>query len=188
MIDLLTCENPEKYVRIEKLSEKNKPDSFLVSAKEYSDYIVNKALGYQNSSISTTFLLFDIQNNKVIGFVSLICDMVSSTMEEKKKSQLMNVPFNSFPAVKIAQLAVAEDSWIEEKYLHVGSYLIQFAAVQAHEVNDYSACRFLTVDADIENTPDVDKFYEFNKFTRLSSKKYLFRTKQIAMYKDVYNL
>lgn len=34
MIDLLTCENPENCVKSKKLSETNKPDSFLVSAQE----------------------------------------------------------------------------------------------------------------------------------------------------------
>ena len=189
MIDLLTYENPENYVKIKKLSEINKPDSFVVSAQEYADYIINKAKDYQDSNISTTFLLFDNEENKVIAYISLICDMVSSTKSEKEKSNLMNVPFNSFPAVKIAQLAVSEEEWVKEKYNHVGSYLIQFASVQAHIINlNYSACRFLTVDADIENTPDVDKFYEKNNFLRLSSSRYSFRTKQVAMYRDIYDI
>ena len=180
MIDLLNCNKPQKYVLIKKLSDSNKPDSFFVSAEEYSDYIVNKAEKYQKNHISTTFLLFDKKQKKVIGYISLICDMVSSTEEEKENSNLLNIPFNSVPAIKIAQLAVSEEEWVLKKYNHIGSYLIQFATVQAHIINmNYCACRFLTVDADIENTKNVDKFYEKNNFSRLTSKKYTSRTKQI---------
>lgn len=189
MIDLLNCENFDEYVEIKKLSDLNKPDSFFIKSIEYSDYIINKALVYQNQSISKTFLLIDKIEKKTIGYISLICDVLSTTDNEKKKSNLTDIPFKSFPAIKIAQLAVAEDEWIINKYQHIGSFLIQFGTVQALEINDkYCACRFITVDADVENTPNVDKFYYYNGFMPLSSEKYKKRTKQIPMYKDIYNI
>ena len=51
--------------------------------------------------------------------------------------------------------------------------------------NDYVACRFLSVDADIENSPDSPDFYEANGFIRMTDKKYTKKTKIVCMYKDI---
>ena len=51
--------------------------------------------------------------------------------------------------------------------------------------NDYVACRFLSVDADIENNPDSPDFYEANGFIRMTDKKYTKKTKIVCMYKDI---
>lgn len=84
-----------------------------------------------------------------MAFVSLICDSITFTADEKSE----NRSFFSISCNKGCPVGVSSKS--EEKYNHVGSFLIDFAANMAFDIsNDYVACRFLSVDADIENNPD----------------------------------
>jgi hypothetical protein len=65
--------------------------------------------------------------------------------------------------VKIAKLAVSKSS--KEKYSGIGSYMINMACHIAHLTNgDRFTCRFITVDADIENDAGVTEFYTRNGF------------------------
>ena len=182
MIDLLSVDF-SNYVRVEKLSEKNLPDSFSVSIREYSDYLLNSALKSQEAMITNTYLLTDNASAKVMAFVSFVCDSVSFTLDEKSDSSLENFPFSNFPALKVAQLAVSTD--FKKKYKNIGSFMLNFAKIQAFMLNDFTACRFLTVDADIENNPSVTEFYRKNGFQKLSDKRYLKKTKICCMYKDI---
>ena len=183
MINLLT-DDCSDFVTIEKLTEQNLPVSFSASIPEYEDYILHTALPLQEKYISKTFLLIDKDSAKTVAYISLITDSVSFTIEEKENSDLINIAFCTFPALKIAQLAVSVD--FSDKYTQVGSYLIEFAELIMHDLNkDYVACRFLTVDADIENNPTVDVFYEKNGFKKMTDKKYIKKTKIACMFKDI---
>ena len=86
--------------------------------------------------------------------------------EEKNVSNLEDISFTSFPALKIAQLAV--DDNFKEKYNNIGSFLIYYAQAVAFDINQNAACRFLTVDADIENNPTVISFYKKNGFLHIN--------------------
>jgi hypothetical protein len=67
-------------------------------------------------------------------------------------------------AMKIAKLA-ADDTGAG-KYKGLGSFMIQAAKRLALGCNnDYCACRFLTVDADIEHNEGVRAFYEKTAFS-----------------------
>lgn len=185
MIDLMKAK-ASKYVKIVKLSEKNVPDSFSVSIQEYEHFVKKNALEYQHQYITQTYLLLERKTKLCLGYISLICDLLSFTEDEKKISELETVPFSSFPALKIGQLATNEN--FKNEYCHVGSFLIDFAADVAFRINEeFAACRFLTVDADIENNPTVDCFYEKNGFQPLQGKNYTKKTKIRCMYKDIIN-
>lgn len=182
MIDLLSVDF-SSYVKVEKLSERNVPDSFSASIKEYSEYLLNSALKSQEAMITNTYLLRDNKTGKVMAFVSLVCDSVSFTLDEKSNSSLENFPFSNFPALKVAQLAVSTE--FKNEYKNIGSFMLNFAKIQAFMLNDFTACRFLTVDADVENNSTVTEFYKKNGFQKLSDKKYTKKTKICCMYKDI---
>ena len=112
-----------------------------------------------------------------------MCDSVSFTVDEKSDVSLADFPFSNFPALKVAQLAVSVE--FKKKYINIGSFLLSFARIQAFMLNEFTACRFLTVDADIENNPSVIEFYKKKGFQRLSDKKYTKKTKICCMYKDI---
>lgn len=187
MIDLLK-DDSLCCIRIERLSKENLPKIFFMRESEckiYSDFLLEKALDYQSIFVSNTYLLIDNESNKTIAYISLICDSITVTAEEKSGNSLENIPFSTFPAVKIAQLAVSSE--FEQKYNHAGSFLIEFAANMAFEITtEYVACRFLTVDADIENNPDSPGFYKANGFVKMTDKKYTKKTKIVCMYKDMF--
>lgn len=106
MIDLLSVDFSD-YVKVEKLSEQNIPDSFSASIQEYSDYLLNRALKSQESMIANTYLLTENDSEKVMAFISFVCDSVSFTVDEKSDVSLADFPFSNFPALKVAQLAVS---------------------------------------------------------------------------------
>jgi hypothetical protein len=86
--------------------------------------------------------------------------------------------------MKIAKLAVA---WsFSEKYKGTGSFMITAAMRKAIGCyDDYYACRFITVDADIEHDPGVTAFYTKNGFipnAEMNNK----RSKTISMRKDIW--
>lgn len=182
MIDLLSVDF-SSYVKVEKLSDKNIPDSFSASIQEYSDYLLNTALKSQEAMITNTYLLTENDSGKVMAFVSFVCDSVTFTVDEKSDTALVDFPFSNFPALKVAQLAVNFE--FKKKYKNIGSFLLNFARIQAFMLNEFTACRFLTVDADIENNPSVTEFYKKNGFQKLSDKRYSKKTKICCMYKDI---
>ena len=183
MINLLTDDSSD-FVRIENLTDKNLPSNFSAAIPEYEEYILKTALQLQQKYITKTFLLIDNESSQTIAYISLITDSVSFTPEEKESSDLSNIIYRTFPALKIAQLAVSKDFC--KKYSKVGSYMIEFAESVMHNLNkEFVACRFLTVDADIENNPTVDTFYEKNGFKKMTDKKYIKKTKIACMFKDI---
>ena len=126
MIDLLD-EDVQNYVRIEQLSENNIPSDFPMKEskyKIYTDYLLERALQYQSIYITNTFLLIDKETDCIIAYISLICDSITVTSDEKNENSLETVPFSTFPAIKIAQLAVS--SSFENKYLRILPQVITF--------------------------------------------------------------
>jgi ribosomal protein S18 acetylase RimI-like enzyme len=85
--------------------------------------------------------------------------------------------------MKIAKLAVS--SPFQEKYRGIGSLMIEMAARIAEACNEqYFACRFITVDADIEHNENVMEFYRKNGFIpndEMNNK----RRKVVSMRKDI---
>ena len=138
MIDLLSVDFSD-YVKVEKLSEQNIPDSFSASVQEYSDYLLNRALKSQESMIANTYLLTENDSGKVMAFISFVCDSVSFTVDEKSDVSLADFPFSNFPALKVAQLAVSVE--FKKKYINIGSFLLSFARIQAFMLNEFTACR-----------------------------------------------
>ncbi len=101
--------------------------------------------------------------------------------------------FPNFPAIKIGKLAVS--SIYQQEYKGIGSLMIELARGIAQEVNDSVACKFITVDEDIENDEHVTDFYyknnfvlneEFNKGKRrtISMRLNIFDDPQAAVQED----
>ena len=90
----------------------------------------------------------------------------------------------SFPAMKIAKLAVDEN--FADKFKGIGTFMVNTAESFAETCNStYCACRFLTVDADLEHDPGVLSFYEKNGFIQ-NAELYNKNRKTISMRKDIY--
>jgi hypothetical protein len=152
---------PSLFV-LSRLSGPVKPGEFKCPIDEYNEYLTQEAWRTQAEFIATTWLLRNRATDLIVSYMSLINDAIKLNATEKELHHL-NYPFRTIPAMKIAKLAVSKSSY--EQYKGIGSYMIylaQYIAVTANE--QHSACRFLTVDADIEHDLDVTSFYTKNGF------------------------
>lgn len=87
---------------------------------------------------------------------------------KQTERELHSIPnFASYPSLKIAKLAV--DINYKKQYKGIGSTMIELAIGFKEELNNIGvACRFLEVDADVENDKNVYKFYEKLGFVKNS--------------------
>ena len=158
------------------------------SAKEYEIFLKEEAPGLDRLCISRTFVFFHRFTNELIGYLSLSTDTVKLTETEKEKTNLEDVKFMSLPAVKVGKLAVNKSLSDQAYRKGYGSFMLAFAGFCAYEVNQSgAACRFLTVDADIEYDKDTPIFYEKNGFERNVSIKQKSNSKTVSMRKDIFS-
>ena len=168
---------------LEPLTASLRLSSFSCRIEEYTDYLIKDALRSQKDHIAKTWILWERTTGKIVSYMSLIMDAIKLSFTEKELHSL-NYPFKTIPAMKIAKLAV--DQCFLEKYKGIGSFMIEFAILNAVSCNeDYCAARFLTVDADIEHDTGVLAFYEKNGFIHNSELRNRNR-KTISMRKDIY--
>ncbi|GHV80572.1 hypothetical protein AGMMS49944_23630 [Spirochaetia bacterium] len=132
--------------------------------------------------MALTWLFAERSTGNIAAYMSLIADAIKLSTTEKELHNL-DYPFKTIPAMKIAKLAVSGP--YQEKYSGIGSLMIELSAHIAEACNDqYFACRFITVDADIEHNWSVIEFYRKNGFIpndEMNNKK----RKVISMRKDI---
>jgi hypothetical protein len=156
---------------------------FDCSIAEYNDYLLNDALRSKDDHIALTWLLTERSTGRITAYMSLIMDAIKLSFTEKELHNL-NYPFRTIPAMKIAKLAV--DRNFSDKYKGIGTFMIDNAERLARICNvSYCACRFLTVDADLEHDNGVLSFYEKNGFIK-NIELYNKSRKTISMRKDIY--
>ena len=156
-------------------------------AKEYEIFLKEEAKLLETKCITRTFLLIHNITNELIGYFTLSCDAVKLTDSEKYESKLEEVVYRSLPAIKIGKLAVNKSLSNIAKRKGYGSFMLELANTYAYEVLETGvACRFLTVDADIEYNKNTPEFYIKNGFEyNLSIKKHE-NDKTISMRKDIF--
>ena len=168
---------------LEQLNKKSHLNSFQCQIDEYNAYLLDEAMRSQNDQMALTWLLCERSSGNIAAYMSLIADAIKLSATEKELHSL-SYPFKTIPAMKIAKLAVS--THFQKKYRDIGSLMIEMASEIAKACNEqYFACRFITVDADIEHNESVINFYLKNGFIpneELFSKK---RQKTISMRKDI---
>ena len=181
-LDFYKSGRPTEF-RIEPLASTKFCKGFYCSITEYNDYLVNDALRSMDDHIALTWLLTERATGKIAAYMSLIMDAIKLSFTEKELHHL-NYPFRTIPAMKIAKLAV--DQNFSEKYKGIGTFMIDSTERLARICNStYCACRFLTVDADLEHDEGVLSFYEKNGFIK-NVELYNKNRKTISMRKDIY--
>jgi ribosomal protein S18 acetylase RimI-like enzyme len=133
--------------------------------------------------MAITWLLCDRKTKDIAAYMSLIADAIKLSTAEKEL-HILDHPFKTVPAMKIAKLAVVDS--FREKHRGIGTFMINMAIHIAKQCNEqYFACRFITVDADIEHNEKVIEFYQKNGFV-LNSEMINKRRTTINMRKDIY--
>jgi hypothetical protein len=173
-----------QYFSIERLTDESDLSAFDCGIEEYNLYLQRDALQGQKEYLALTWLLRDRQTGNYVAYMSVIADAIKLSVAEKELHDI-NYPFRTLPAMKIAKLAVSKTA--KEKYSGIGSYMINMACHIAHLTNgDRFACRFITVDADIENDARVTEFYKKIGFS-LNSEMNKQSSKTINMRKDLFD-
>jgi hypothetical protein len=179
----IISKNASDYFYFQSLTSSTVCSNFDCGISEYNEYLVNDALRSMDDHIALTWLLTERATGRIAAYMSLIMDAIKLSFTEKELHNL-NYPFRTIPAMKIAKLAV--DMSFSEKYKGIGSFMIDSAEHLAWGCNiDYCACRFLTVDADLEHDEGIIVFYEKNDFIK-NSELYNKNRKIISMRKDLY--
>ncbi|MDR0867991.1 MAG: hypothetical protein LBP75_05890 [Planctomycetota bacterium] len=179
IIDLI---NGDKFFSLNRLAAGTDIE-FSCPIEEYNAYLNQEAIKSQDDMVAVTYLLRERSAGAIAAYMSVIADAIKLSAAEKELHNL-DYPFKTLPAMKIAKLAVAGS--FKERYRGIGSYMIDLAAGIATETyRERFACRFVTVDADIEHDQGVVAFYAKNGFVRnteMNSKK----SKTVNMRKDLF--
>jgi hypothetical protein len=179
----ITPKNANNYFCFQYLTSTAVCRNFDCGVTEYNDYLINDALRSMDDHIAFTWLLTVRATGDIAAYMSLIMDAIKLSFTEKELHHL-NYPFRTIPAMKIAKLAV--DRNFSKKYKGVGTSMVDGAERIARTCNStYCACRFLTVDADLEHDEGVLSFYEKNGFIT-NTELYNKNRKTISMRKDIY--
>ena len=153
---------------------------------EYNEFL-QFADKFCDLNISKTFLLLHKKTNELLAYMTLSADSIKLTNEEKELHDISKVPYASIPALKVGKLAVNKELSKEIKRKGYGSFLLEMARAFAFQMNELGvACRFITVDADIEYNPNTPQFYEKNGFVPNLSNKRRNAKHTVSMRKDIF--
>lgn len=155
--DIIKIQN---NVRLLSINEVDDVSHYLFDSHiaEYNDFlkIANK---FYDLNISKTFLLLHRKTNELLAYMTFSADSIKLTSEEKELHDISKVPYASIPALKVGKLAVNKEVSDEVRRKGYGSFMLDMARAFAFDMNEMGiACRFITVDADIEyepNTPQI---------------------------------
>ena len=135
--------------------------------EDLNNFLVEDAKGFLDKRIATSYILEDEGN--IVAYFCLLNDKISR--QEVTNSQWKKIKdgfperkqFGSYPAIKIGRFAVS----LQYKGRNIGTDLMNLLKVMLNENPNYSAFRFLTVDAYLSA---ID-FYQRNGFKILYEKR-----------------
>lgn len=133
---------------------------------DLNNFLVEDAKKFLDKRIATSYVLVD--NNCIVAYFCLLNDKISR--QEVTNSQWKKIKggfperkqFSSYPAIKIGRFAVSSSY----KGRNIGTDLMNLLKGMLNESPNYSAFRYITVDAYLSA---ID-FYKKNDFKPLSEK------------------
>lgn len=150
-------------MNILRLSDVEAPMSFDCGDCDLNEFLLNDANLYEEEFLAHTYVI--VNEDEIVAYFSILADKVSKSLVSKNVWRKLGkkIPhekhFNSYPALKIARLAVSKKYRGQE----IGTNIIQSIAHRSAQKAEFMACRFLTVDA----YKSAIEFYEKNDFVPL---------------------
>lgn len=127
------------------------------------------------------------ETDELIAYMTLSADSIKLTSQEKEDHDISKVPFASIPALKVGKLAVNKSLSKRAQLKGYGSFMLEVARAFAYTMNEVGiACRFITVDADIQYDKNTPSFYKKNGFVENLSNKSKNARHTISMRKDIF--
>jgi len=169
-------------MKLVRLSADTLVDGFDCGDEDLNNFLIEDAKGFLNKRIANSFILED--EGTIVAYFCLLNDKISK--QEVTNSQWRKIKdrfpdgkrFSSYPAIKIGRFAVCKDFASQG----LGSVIMDAIKQSVNEKSQYSAFRFLTVDAYISAIP----FYLKNGFIEMLSEQENDTTR--TMYFDMLNL
>lgn len=134
-------------MNILRLSDVKAPMSFDCGDCDLNEFLLNDAHLYEEELLAHTYVI--VNGSELVAYFSILADKVSRSLVPKNVWRKLGkkIPhekhFNSYPALKIARLAVSKNY----RGLEIGTNIIQSIAHRSAQKTEFMACRFLTVDA-----------------------------------------
>ena len=131
--------------------------------EDLNEFLMTDARFYEQQYLAHTYVLED--EEETVAYFSVLNDKVSQTEVDKslwrklRKAIPHEKHYDSYPAVKIGRLAVSSKC----KGQDIGTTIIMAIRTKLATNSEYSACRFLTVDA----YKEAERFYVKNGFLPL---------------------
>ena len=141
-------------------------DCFDCGDDDLNDFLIEDAKDFLNKRIATSYILLD--GESIVAYFCLLNDKISR--QDVTNSQWKQIKgcfperkrFGSYPAIKIGRFAVSSDY----KGKNIGTDLMNLLKGMLNENPNYSAFRYITVDA---YKTAID-FYVKNDFKVLTEK------------------
>ena len=132
--------------------------------QEYNDFL-SVADEFDEWNISRTHFLYHKKTKELLGYMTLSTDSIKLTNDEKSLHNISDVPFASIPALKVGKLAINKNLNTCSQRKGYGSFLLEMARAFAYSLNSLGiACKFITIDADIEYDEKTTEYYKKNGF------------------------
>lgn len=150
---------------------------------DLNEFLLNDAHLYEEEFLAHTYVI--VNEDEIVAYFSILADKVSRSLVPKNVWRKLGkkIPhekhFNSYPALKIARLAVSK----KYKGREIGTNIIQSIAHRSAQSSEFMACRFLTVDA----YKSAKDFYIKNDFVTLINEEDS-DSSTIPMYMDLKEL
>lgn len=124
-------------------------------------FLQKHAKSYHSKNVTKTYVLVTRTDNKVWGYVSLVCSQIQ-LLPENSPDDIDGYKYSEYPSIKIVRLAV--DARIKDRDL--GTKLVSWSiSIAKNKIMPAVGCRFLVVDS----KPSAIRFYEKSGFTLLDT-------------------
>lgn len=133
-------------------------EKFSCGDQDLDEFLVKDALRLQEHGVVRVYLA--LRERECVGYVALLCDVLRTKSNERRRLKLSHTDHPAIPAMKVARLGV--DKTFRETYAGLGTALMRLAFDVAICTAELTGCRLLTVDA----YPSAVGFYEKLGFIR----------------------